>query len=187
MRALDLNSDDWCAVDLGESLMPSMTACFSEFARVTYRGPGTAHRSRWKHAFLAPTPSARVTKLARKTQPLLNSITRIMALDPLVLIHGWPRSGASWEKQTAHYLPRVIASSRTTAEVLANPASTGEVTRYIGKYGVKRMRSSSLSAQHMPCSILRRDSKVRAPIRRIDSSARPGGCESRRPTTARSG
>ena len=37
---------------------------------------------------------------------------------PVVLIHGWPLSGASWDRQRP-YLTRVIASSRTTAEVSA--------------------------------------------------------------------
>jgi non-heme chloroperoxidase len=97
---------------------------------------------------------------------------------PVVLIHGWPLSGASWEKQTAALLAaghRVITydrrgfgrSSQPTIgynydtfaadlDVLLNTLSltdvslvgfsmgTGEVTRYIGKYGTKRVRKAVL-------------------------------------------
>ena len=97
---------------------------------------------------------------------------------PVVLIHGWPLSGASWEKQTAALLAaghRVITydrrgfgrSSKTgvgynydtfAADLdkllkkldLKNVAlvgfsmGTGEVTRYLGKYGSKRVRKAVL-------------------------------------------
>ena len=97
---------------------------------------------------------------------------------PVVLIHGWPLSGASWEKQTAALLAaghRVITydrrgfgrSSKTgvgydydtfAADLdkllkklnLKNVAlvgfsmGSGEVTRYIGKYGSKRVRKAVL-------------------------------------------
>jgi non-heme chloroperoxidase len=97
---------------------------------------------------------------------------------PVVLIHGWPLSGASWEKQTAALLAaghRVItydrrgfgASSQPTVgynydtfaadlDTLLNSLNltdvslvgfsmgTGEVTRYIGKYGTKRVRKAVL-------------------------------------------
>jgi non-heme chloroperoxidase len=97
---------------------------------------------------------------------------------PVVLIHGWPLSGASWEKQTAALLAaghRVIAydrrgfgrSSRPTngynydtfaADLdavlttldLRNVAlvgfsmGSGEVTRYIAKYGATRARKAVL-------------------------------------------
>jgi pimeloyl-ACP methyl ester carboxylesterase len=97
---------------------------------------------------------------------------------PVVLIHGWPLSGASWEKQTAALLAaghRVIAydrrgfgrSSRPTigynydtfaADLdavlttldLRNVAlvgfsmGSGEVTRYIAKYGAARVRKAVL-------------------------------------------
>jgi non-heme chloroperoxidase len=97
---------------------------------------------------------------------------------PVVLIHGWPLSGASWEKQTAALLAaghRVITYDRrgfgrsskvgvgynydtfaadlntvlTTLD-LSNVAlvgfsmGSGEVTRYIGKYGTKRVRKAVL-------------------------------------------
>src|SRR4029077_7210566 len=97
---------------------------------------------------------------------------------PVVLIHGWPLSGASWGKQTGA-LPaagdRVITydrrgfgrSSKTgigyhydtfAADLdkllkkldLKNVAlvgfsmGTGEVTRYLGKYGSKRVRKAVL-------------------------------------------
>jgi non-heme chloroperoxidase len=97
---------------------------------------------------------------------------------PVVLIHGWPLSGASWEKQTAALLVagyRVITydrrgfgrSSKTgdgynydtfAADLdkvlkklnLKNVAlvgfsmGSGEVTRYLGKYGSKRVRKAVL-------------------------------------------
>src|SRR2546422_1157943 len=97
---------------------------------------------------------------------------------PAVLIHGWPLSGASWEKQTAALLAaghRVITYDRrgfgrsskptvgysydTFAADLDAVLSTldlkkvalvgfsmgsGEVTRYLGKYGSKRVRKAVL-------------------------------------------
>ncbi|HEY3093964.1 MAG TPA: alpha/beta hydrolase [Vicinamibacterales bacterium] len=96
----------------------------------------------------------------------------------VVLIHGWPLSGASWEKQTAALLAagyRVITydrrgfgrSSKTATgynydtfaadldKVLKKlklknvvlvgfSMGSGEVTRYIGKYGTKRVRKAVL-------------------------------------------
>ena len=97
---------------------------------------------------------------------------------PVVLIHGWPLSGASWEKQTAALLAaghRVIAYDRRGFGRSSQPAvgynydtfasdlntvltslsltdvclagfsmGTGEVTRYIGNYGTKRVRKAVL-------------------------------------------
>jgi non-heme chloroperoxidase len=97
---------------------------------------------------------------------------------PVVLIHGWPLSGASWEKQTAALLAaghRVIAYDRrgfgrsskpgtgynydTFAADLNTVLSTlnlndvalvgfsmgsGEVTRYLGKFGSARVRKAVL-------------------------------------------
>src|SRR5256885_2790664 len=97
---------------------------------------------------------------------------------PVVLIHGWPLSGASWEKQTAALLAagyRVITydrrgfgrSSKTATgynydtfaadldKVLKKlnlkkvvlvgfSMGSGEVTRYIAKYGTKRVRKAVL-------------------------------------------
>src|SRR5262249_11288135 len=97
---------------------------------------------------------------------------------PVVLIHGWPLSGASWEKQTAALLAaghRVITydrrgfgrSSKTgvgynydtfaadldkllkklnlkDAALVGFSMGSGEVTRYIGKYGTKRVRKAVL-------------------------------------------
>jgi non-heme chloroperoxidase len=97
---------------------------------------------------------------------------------PVVLIHGWPLSGASWEKQTAALLAaghRVITYDRRGFGGSSKPAlgynydtfaadldtvlstlkladvslvgfsmGTGEVTRYIGKYGLKRVRKAVL-------------------------------------------
>ncbi len=97
---------------------------------------------------------------------------------PVVLIHGWPLSGASWEKQTAALLAaghRVITYDRrgfgrsskagigynydtfaadldvvlTTldlknVDLVGFSMGTGEVTRYIGKYGTERVRKAVL-------------------------------------------
>jgi non-heme chloroperoxidase len=97
---------------------------------------------------------------------------------PVVLIHGWPLSGVSWEKQTAALLAaghRVITYDRrgfgrssqptvgynydtfaadldallstlnlTEVSLVGFSMGTGEVTRYIGKYGAKRLRKAVL-------------------------------------------
>jgi pimeloyl-ACP methyl ester carboxylesterase len=97
---------------------------------------------------------------------------------PVVLIHGWPLSGASWEKQTAALLAaghRVITydrrgfgrSSKTgvgynydtfaadldkllkkldlkKVALVGFSMGSGEVTRYIGKYGSTRVRKAVL-------------------------------------------
>jgi non-heme chloroperoxidase len=97
---------------------------------------------------------------------------------PVVLIHGWPLSGASWEKQTAALLKaghRVIAYDRRGFGRSSKPAigynydtfaadlhevirsldlqdvalvgfsmGTGEVTRYLAKYGRARVRKAVL-------------------------------------------
>ena len=97
---------------------------------------------------------------------------------PVVLIHGWPLSGASWEKQTAALLAaghRVITYDRRAFGRSSKPGTgydydtfaadldkvlrkldlkkvalvgfsmgSGEVTRYIGKYGTKRVRKAVL-------------------------------------------
>ena len=96
----------------------------------------------------------------------------------VVLIHGWPLSCASWEKQTAALLAaghRVIAYDRrgfgrsskpafgydydtfaadlnalltklnlTSVALVGFSMGTGEVTRYLGKYGSKRVRKAVL-------------------------------------------
>jgi non-heme chloroperoxidase len=97
---------------------------------------------------------------------------------PVVLIHGWPLSGASWEKQTAALLAaghRVITYDRrgfgrsskpgtgynydtfaadlntvlttldlTNVDLVGFSMGSGEVTRYLGKYGSKRVRKAVL-------------------------------------------
>jgi non-heme chloroperoxidase len=97
---------------------------------------------------------------------------------PVVLIHGWPLSGASWEKQTAALLAaghRVITydrrgfgrSSRPSVgydydtfaadldvvlrtldlqqvDLVGFSMGTGEVTRYIARYGTARLRKAVL-------------------------------------------
>ncbi len=97
---------------------------------------------------------------------------------PVVLIHGWPLSGASWEKQTAALLAaghRVITYDRrgfgrsgkpsegynydtfaadlntllskldlNAVDLVGFSMGTGEVARYLGKYGSKRVRKAVL-------------------------------------------
>jgi len=97
---------------------------------------------------------------------------------PVVLIHGWPLSGASWEKQTAALLAagyRVITYDRRGFGRSSKPATgyhydtfaadldkllkklslkkvalvgfsmgTGEVTRYLAKFGSSRVRTAVL-------------------------------------------
>src|SRR5215208_5894263 len=97
---------------------------------------------------------------------------------PVILMHGWPLSGASWEKQTAALLAaghRVITYDRRGFGRSSQPAAgynydtfaadlnavlttldltnvalvgfsmgSGEVTRYIGKYGTARVRKAVL-------------------------------------------
>jgi pimeloyl-ACP methyl ester carboxylesterase len=94
------------------------------------------------------------------------------------LIHGWPLSGAAWEKQTSALLAaghRVIAYDRrgfgrsskagvgydyntfaadldivltslrlTGVSLVGHSMGTGEVTRYIGRYGTERLRKVAL-------------------------------------------
>jgi non-heme chloroperoxidase len=97
---------------------------------------------------------------------------------PVVLIHGWPLNGASWEKQTSALLEaghRVITYDRrgfgrssqpsvgynydtfaadleavlttlnlTGVSLVGFSMGTGEVTRYIAKYGTRRVRKAVL-------------------------------------------
>jgi non-heme chloroperoxidase len=97
---------------------------------------------------------------------------------PVVLIHGWPLSGASWERQTAALLDaghRVITYDRRGFGRSSKPGvgytydtfaadldkllkkldlkkvalvgfsmGSGEVTRYLGKFGTKRVRKAVL-------------------------------------------
>ena len=97
---------------------------------------------------------------------------------PVVLIHGWPLSGASWEKQTDALLAaghRVITYDRRgfgrsskpgvgynydtfaadldkllrkldlkKAALVGFSMGSGEVTRYLGKYGTQRIRKAVL-------------------------------------------
>jgi pimeloyl-ACP methyl ester carboxylesterase len=96
----------------------------------------------------------------------------------VVLIHGWPLSGASWEKQTAALMAaghRVITYDRrgfgrsskpgtgynydtfaadldtllrtlnlTHAALVGFSMGSGEITRYLGKYGSSRVRKAVL-------------------------------------------
>ena len=97
---------------------------------------------------------------------------------PVVLIHGWPLSGSSWEKQTNALLAaghRVITYDRRgfgrsskpgvgytydtfasdldkllkkldlkKAALVGFSMGSGEVTRYLGKYGTQRIRKAVL-------------------------------------------
>jgi non-heme chloroperoxidase len=146
------------------------------------------------HSSRAETPSesSQSTHLERRKEPMSSYIkvgqensTPIELYyedhgsgSPLVLIHGWPLNGASWEKQTAALLAaghRVITYDRrgfgrssqptvgynydtfaadldavlntlnlTDVSLVGFSMGTGEVTRYIGKYGTKRVRKAVL-------------------------------------------
>jgi len=139
-----------------------------------------------------PTESSQSTHLEGRSKPMSSYIrvgqensTPIEVYyedhgsgSPVVLIHGWPLSGASWEKQTAALLAaghRVITYDRrgfgrssqpalgynydtfaadldavlktlnlTDVSLVGFSMGTGEVTRYIGKYGTKRVRKAVL-------------------------------------------
>jgi pimeloyl-ACP methyl ester carboxylesterase len=103
---------------------------------------------------------------------------------PVVLIHGWPLSGASWEKQVAALLSagyRVLCYDRRGFGKSSKPATgydfdtladdlhqvlsgldlhdvtlvgfamgTGELARYLGAYGAKRVRSAVFLASLPP-------------------------------------
>lgn len=103
---------------------------------------------------------------------------------PVVLIHGWPLSSASWEKQVAALLPagyRVVMYDRRGFGQSSKPATgydydtladdlykllchldlhdvtlvgfamgTGELARYLGAYGPKRVRSAVFLASLPP-------------------------------------
>ena len=103
---------------------------------------------------------------------------------PVVLIHGWPLSGASWEKQVTALLPagyRVVTYDRRGFGQSSKPTKgydydtfaddlhklltqldlhdvtlvgfsmgTGEVARYLGAYGSKRVRSAVFLASVPP-------------------------------------
>jgi non-heme chloroperoxidase len=110
---------------------------------------------------------------------------------PVVLIHGWPLSGASWEKQTNALLAagyRVITYDRRGFGRSSKPSvgynydtfaadldkvlkkldlkkvvlvgfsmGSGEVTRYLGKYGAKRVRKAVLIGTLGPCLVKAKD------------------------------
>jgi non-heme chloroperoxidase len=89
---------------------------------------------------------------------------------PVVLIHGWPLSGASWSEQVpaltaAGY--RVVTYDRRgfgqsgkpgldstydyDASLVGFSMGGGEVSRYVGTYGEDRLRSVVLAAAIPPC------------------------------------
>jgi len=110
---------------------------------------------------------------------------------PVVLIHGWPLNGASWEKQTAALLAaghRVITYDRRGFGRSSKPAvgynydtfaadldkllkklnlkkvalvgfsmGSGEVTRYLAKFGSKRVRKAVLIGTLGPFLVKRAD------------------------------
>src|SRR6187549_92837 len=110
---------------------------------------------------------------------------------PVVLIHGWPLNGASWEKQTNALLTaghRVITydrrgfgrSSKTSVgynydtfasdldkvlkkldlkkvALVGFSMGSGEVTRYLAKYGTKRVRKAVLIGTLGPFLVKRAD------------------------------
>jgi pimeloyl-ACP methyl ester carboxylesterase len=121
----------------------------------------------------------------------------------VVLIHGWPLSAASWEKQTAALLAaghRVIAYDRrgfgrsskpsngynydtfaadlhivltslnlVGADLVGFSMGTGEVTRYIGKYGTDRVRKAVLIGTLGPYLIKAADNPEGVPPEAIEA------------------
>ncbi|QSB13008.1 alpha/beta hydrolase [Natronosporangium hydrolyticum] len=110
--------------------------------------------------------------------------------DPVVLIHGFPLNGASWEKQTRMLLDagyRVITYDRrgfgqssqpaigydydtftadfaalmeqldlANATLIGHSMGTGEITRYLGRYGSDRVRRAVLLSP-LPPYLLKTD------------------------------
>ena len=110
---------------------------------------------------------------------------------PVVLIHGYPLDGHSWEKQSAALLAagyRVITYDRrgfgqssqpttgydydtfaadldkllkklnlTKVALVGFSMGSGEVTRYLGKYGSKRIRKAVLIGTLGPCLVKKPD------------------------------
>lgn len=104
--------------------------------------------------------------------------------DPVILIHGWPLNGGSWEKQEAALLDsgyRVVTYDRRGFGESSKPVTgydydtfasdlnqviksleledvtlvgssmgTGEITRYIGKYGTENIKKAGLFASIPP-------------------------------------
>src|SRR5271166_5146270 len=61
---------------------------------------------------------------------------------PVVLIHGYPLSGRGWDKQVPVLLEaghRVITYDRREVTLVGHSIGTGEVTRYLGRYGSARI------------------------------------------------
>jgi non-heme chloroperoxidase len=116
---------------------------------------------------------------------------------PIVLIHGWPLNGASWEKQTIALLKagyRVITYDRRGFGKSSQPAfgydydtfaadldaimasldlndvtlagfsmGTGEVARYVGNYGTRRIRSVAFLGGILPYLIRTDDNPTGLP------------------------
>ena len=69
---------------------------------------------------------------------------------PVVLIHGYPLSGASWEKQVPVLLKRVTESLPMTAEASASPASRPPATTTTRSQRTSTSWSPSLSCVISP-------------------------------------
>jgi pimeloyl-ACP methyl ester carboxylesterase len=162
------------------SLQVLATSLLAPFA-TALRGGATAQTPA---ATTQGRPGARSTTMGTITVGKENSTSIDLYYEdhgagrPVVLIHGWPLSGAAWEKQTAALLKaghRVITYDRRGFGRSSKPAvgynydtfaadldvvlktldlrdvalvgfsmGTGEVTRYIGKYGTDRVRKAVL-------------------------------------------
>lgn len=122
---------------------------------------------------------------------------------PVVLVHGWPLSGASWEKQTVALLNagyRVITYDRRGFGRSDQPAfgydydtfaadlktildsldlqnailvgfsmGTGEVTRYLGKYGSSRVEKAVILGVIPPFLLKSEDNPNGAPREQFES------------------
>ncbi|MDM7922553.1 MAG: alpha/beta hydrolase [Pyrinomonadaceae bacterium] len=122
---------------------------------------------------------------------------------PVVLVHGWPLSGASWEKQTVALLNagyRVITYDRRgfgrsdqpafgydydtfaadlkvliesldlqNAIIVGFSMGTGEVTRYLGKYGSARVEKAVILGVIPPFLLKSEDNPNGAPREQFES------------------
>ena len=162
------------------SLQALATALLAPFVAAS-RGGATAQTPA---AITQRRPDSRSTTMGMITVGKENSTSIDLYYEdhgagtPVVLIHGWPLSGAAWEKQTVALVKaghRVITYDRRGFGRSSKPAvgynydtfaadldvvlkaldlrdvalvgfsmGTGEVTRYIGKYGTGRVRKAVL-------------------------------------------
>src|SRR6266853_1952000 len=96
-----------------------------------------------------PNPMSYIKVGQENSQPVEIYYEDHGAGSPVVLIHGWPLNGDAWEKQTAALFAADLnallsALDLTGVSLVGHSMGTGEITRYIGKYGTKRLRKAVL-------------------------------------------